>query len=379
MLEKIKNIEFLRFIFAIEIVYFHFFIYSKSVFPDFALYKKLFINSTDAFLCVEYFFIIAGFFMYYHLYYKNDSTFEYSINKIIRLWPLLAFSIFVIFLFSLFHFGKFHFYSNILNLLFLYCTGMLNFPVNNGHSWFICILFWVSIMYHYLHKCFDKKIFNLIVFGAVFCSYAILIQDTNGYIGSKAHMVNHLFSYGMLRGFASIGLGYFIGMLWQKISIYVKDFKIKNQFKSVLFFTAISALELYLSGFILYYSIFSKIEYKNNMIFIVAFVFLFLLFLAKKGILSKLLENNISVFLGKFSYSIYIMQAAGFFMTKPYLWGNKDFMYSHPYMNISLTVFVCVLIGILSHYFIEERSVKYLKDKLRNIKSPAHYPPHQSN
>ena len=71
MLEKIKNIEFLRFIFAIEIVYFHFFIYSKSVFPDFALYKKLFINSTDAFLCVEYFFIIAGFFMYYHLYYKN--------------------------------------------------------------------------------------------------------------------------------------------------------------------------------------------------------------------------------------------------------------------------------------------------------------------
>ena len=41
MLEKIKNIEFLRFIFAIEIVYFHFFIYSKSVFPDFALYKAL--------------------------------------------------------------------------------------------------------------------------------------------------------------------------------------------------------------------------------------------------------------------------------------------------------------------------------------------------
>lgn len=62
-------------------------------------------------------------------------------------------------------------------------------------------------------------------------------------------------------------------------------------------------------------------------------------------------------------------------MTKPYLWGNKDFMYSHPYMNISLTVFVCVLIGILSRLFIEVKITKYLKDRLNNLnieKSPTH-------
>ena len=75
-------------------------------------------------------------------------------------------------------------------------------------------------------------------------------------------------------------------------------------YKKYLSYFVISSLEIYLFLFIVNNSIFHKIRYENDFIFIIVFSLLFLLFIAKKGLLSNLLENNISALLGKYSYSI---------------------------------------------------------------------------
>ena len=220
---KIKNIEFLRFLFALMIIYAHILWLCVSVFKtynNFPLYSDLHHNCYASFLCVEYFFIISGFFLFYNFKNKIESTFRFAVKKVIRLWPLLAFSIFLFLILSLFKMCDFHSYANVLNLLFLYKTGIDGSAVNNAHSWFVCIFFWCSIFYHYLYRNFDKKIVNLAIALMVFYSFSTILSATGGSFPA-ALKINSGISGALLRGFASIGLGYFLGMFWDKISRYI--------------------------------------------------------------------------------------------------------------------------------------------------------------
>ena len=166
-LEKIKNIEFLRFIFAIMIVYGHIIylcVHVYHLYEDFPLYAKLWSSLGDAFLCVEYFFIIAGFFLFLKKKNKQDTTLEFSVNKFVRLWPLLAFSIIVFLLLALFHIRDFYSYGNVINLFLMYSVLIgQKIQVNNGCSWFICSFFWCCLFMHYCYRTFSQRIFNILM------------------------------------------------------------------------------------------------------------------------------------------------------------------------------------------------------------------------
>ena len=371
-LEKIKNIEFLRFLFVIMIVFGHIIqdcVYKSHLYSDYTLYAKYWPPAVDAFLCVEYFFIIAGFFLFFHLENKHDSTMKFAIGKFIRLWPLLAFSVILFWILSLFHIVDFYSYGNFVNLFFLYNILPSVYSVNNGASWFICSYFWCSILLYYSYRALTQKIFNLGLLFVVIYSFTVMLDWKTGQIpGGHAKIINGI-SGGLLRAFAGFGLGYFLGMFWDYISDTVKNFSIKNKWKSAFFFVSVSALEIYLFMFIINNSIFHKIKFNNDILFVIVFCSLFLLFLARKGLLSKLLENNISVFLGKFSFAIYIMQGVGFAIEKHFMWTNKAFVYAHPYWNIWASILICVVIGVLSHIFVEQKAVKAfnaLKAKIRS-------------
>lgn len=97
---KFENIEFLRFLFCIIIVYFHIFHSSILKFIEglnsTPIYKTLCTNCSDAWIIVEFFFIMAGFFLYKsYLKNKNQTFVEFAIKKIIRLWPVFAFATFI--------------------------------------------------------------------------------------------------------------------------------------------------------------------------------------------------------------------------------------------------------------------------------------------
>ena len=110
-------------------------------------------------------------------------------------------------------------------------------------------------------------------------------------------------------------------------------------------------------------------NYNNPMILIVAFVGLFMLFLGNRGYFSKLLDNNISVFLGKFAYSIFITH----FLIKD-LWGKvfyKEFMdwvIVHPYANLVCLYLTIILFGVVTYYLVEKPAAKFLKEKIKIAK-----------
>ena len=354
------------------IVYGHIFYWIVArykLYSGFSLYETFWNRCTSTFFCVEYFFIIAGFFLFFHFKEKTESTLTFVIDKFIRLWPLLALSIALVLILSMFHMCDFNSYGNVVNLFFLN-DSVLRLPgLNNEHSWFVSVLLWCFVLLHYLYHSLDRKAFNILLAALVFCAYTCILNFHElplYYIQAK---IFNFISGGMIRGIGAIGLGYFLGMLWNNISITVNNFEIKNKLKSALFFTAISALEIYLFMFIINNSIFHKLSFSNPVIFIINFCVLLLLFVARKGLLSKLLENDISVFLGKFSYSIYIMQCVGFAIEKHFMWTNKAFVYAHPYWNIWASILICVVIGVLSHIFVEQKAVKAfnaIKAKIRS-------------
>lgn len=373
-LEKIKNIEFLRFLFTIMIVYGHIFYWNIArykLYTGFSLYETFWDRCTATFFCVEYFFIIAGFFLFFHFKNKQESTLEFAINKIIRLWPLLALSIAALWILSMFHLCDFHSYQNVINLLLLNDSIIKIRAADNEHSWFVSVIFWCFILFHYLYHILDKKVFNALLAVLVFCAYTCILNFHEFPVYYLQAKVFNFISGGMVRGIGAIGLGYFLGMLWDNISNPINQFEIKNKLKSAIFFTAISALEIYLIMFIINNSIFHKLSFSNPVIFIINFCILLLLFLAKKGLLSKLLENNISVFLGKFSFAIYIMQGVGFAIEKHFMWTNKAFVCAHPYINIWASILICVAIGVVSHIFVEKKAVKAFNALIAKTRSAS--------
>ncbi len=156
------SIDFLRFIFCIMIVYLHL---TDMCLP---MLTKIFNNSTymgGFALCVEAFFIMAGYF----LFLSNKDIKKFILARILRLWPLLFFSVILTGIMRLFHLtnlslGKWDLY----NLFFLQGTGIYQGCATNGCAWFVGVLFWVSIFYFVIKKLFRFKA------AFIFCTSIIL-------------------------------------------------------------------------------------------------------------------------------------------------------------------------------------------------------------
>lgn len=354
-MEKIKNIEFLRFIFALIIVYFHF---GGSIFKPFVnqipFYNTGLENCLNAYMPVWFFFIISGFFLFLKID-KTQDYIDFAKKKLIRFMPIILFTLLLCFIASLFTPYTFLKYENIFTLLNLQCCGLTFRHGNLGVSWFISVLFWTISFYFYLYKCVDKKLFNLIVACIVFFCYAMIIHHK----GMSAYKnIYYVLNYGMLIGFANVGLGYFIS------NIYKENIeKIKNKTFNICQTLFCTAIEIYTFIFLFYYMCMHKLNYNNStLLFIIIFSILLWMFLIKKGYLSRLLNNDLSVFLGQFSFSIFIMHAFIIDIWKICIYNNyPQWVIQHPVANIIILSTIIIFSGVLAYYLVEKPATKYLK------------------
>ncbi len=352
-MEKIKNIEMLRFLFSLSIVCVHF----KNMLKDFSnqipFYKDFIEGLTFGYIPVWFFFIIAGFFFFWKTDFNQDFI-TFAKKKLIRFMPVILFTLLLCFVASLFTSYPFLKYENIFTLLCLQNTGLTFHNGNVGVSWFVSSLFWTMAFYFYLYKCVNRKMFNLITACIVFfCNAMIVHLPSISAVKNTYYVINS----GMLIGFANVGLGYFMAMIYTNNIDKIKNLTLK-WWQTLL----CTAAEIYLFCFLFYYMCFHKLHYNNILIFILAFVGLFGLFVVKKGWLSKLLENNFSVFFGQFAFSIYITH----YLVKD-LWTilvckpHGQWVLAHPYANILIPFSIMILLGVTAFYLVEKPAAKYLK------------------
>ena len=343
MNNKIKeyhyNIDLLRFILAVMIVYYHLLPILCNNFFDNNLLNVL--SEKSRLIgrnAVDAFFILSGFFLYKsYLGKPHENTINFSLNRILRLWPTMFFSFFILLLF-----GKFNLYTDVLNIFFINSgLGITIKSSSNPATWFICVLLFLSVFFHYIMKNVKENHLLFICSILSMCGFNILAHAKSTHYASVALPSLQLTS-GMVTGIACISLGVICSILFDKIDT-ANFVKLKNKISYGL-------LECFLFGYFLYSSIYYKPSYNMYIYWQLVFIILLLLFTLKKGFFSKFLNNKISKILGDFSYSIFVMHLPIITICKQYFWGQFT-----PEISALLTFISCIIFGILTHLFIEKK------------------------
>ena len=163
-MEKIKNIEFLKFLFIIIVIISHLFTPWGSLptfFPE--IYgegaERFIITGISAYI----FYFIAGFFIYYKNRNKKElSVTKYTIKRYLRFFPLVfSYIIAVVFIVAYNnHFSLTTISNAVFYMLLLNSTGLPiidhNFSVLN----FLSSIFWASVIIYAFMRVFEEKYAN---------------------------------------------------------------------------------------------------------------------------------------------------------------------------------------------------------------------------
>lgn len=360
---KIINLEILRVIGCITIVWFHL---CKSVllkiFPDCHLYTRLGIMSCNGMKAVDLFFILSGFFFAYKLN-LHKTLFEFVEHKVKRLWPVLIFVIVTSYIIHIFGGIDWNLWDNLLILLGLNGTSLV-LPAKThtvaGPFWYVSAMLWVLSFIFYIRKILPKKFTDLIIAMCVFFSYSFILHSKQGAINSMHQTFYYIFNVGLMRAMGGCGIGYFIGEWFKNWN--------NNEHPNKLSVYIYSIVEFACLYFIINDLMFYKNNYQNQIIFIIVFVLCIVLFLQKRGFVSQFLNNSKFAILvskaGVYTYSIYMTH---FFVIKMftksfYLW-YRDWILLHPVLMLIFTMFVILMFGILTYYLVEKPVANYFRYK----------------
>lgn len=364
-MNKLKNIELLRCIGCLAIVCLH--LFNENIwpaFPDINVYKRLATITVNGNKAVDLFFLLAGLFFALH-FNREQPMFDFMKKKIIRLYPVVLLIAAVSFSGSLFGLWTFDVFSVILILFNIFGTAM-NTGISGAHIgvfWYVSAMLWVLGIYYYLFKNYNRKTVNLIIFLAVFFCYSFLICAKNGKFNRPQLTFYYVFNVGFMRAVGGIGIGCLIGEWWADNSEKIKQ-KTLNIWQQSL----ITIVEFICLYFMVKYLLFQKIKFKNDMIFIVDFAVLIVLFLSKKGFLSQLLNDtplgNIWLFFGKYTYSIYMVHKLIFAFFRELQWRqHPEFIHAHPFFEVIIILCSLLMTGILIYHLVEKPAAEYLSKK----------------
>ncbi len=348
------NIDFLRLIFTVLIVYYHILHANIMSYTDSAeVYNSLADLNQGASCLTICFFVISGFFLGREVLKRDESFTQFAVRKIGRLWPVLAVYCLIILIFF-----DHNFYTAIMNSLFLQGIGLTQHYM--GIIWFISPLFWTLLFYFALSKCIKKKRnLNLLIAVISYFSFVIILTYNN--FRMSRDTAYGAFCLMELEALGCMGAGWLVAAALDKFYSfeYIKNFKYKK-YQSALMFVVSTAAELFSFYAIGTYCLYYKKAYDNVFIIVVSICILLVSFTAKRGLFSFIFDNKVFAFCGKYTYSIFAMQQISFYIMARTLWSNTSYVVSHPYITIILSLLVSVILGIATYYIIEKPAAKLI-------------------
>lgn len=358
--------EFLRILFAILIVHFHMFHANIQSFVNWADWHARFSATWYSMMFVDAFCIISGFFLYNTIRnHSNISFLRFGLRKFARLWPVFAFSTLCL---SIFGFMGYYFQQNgfqtFLNLMFMQCNGLSFNNYCNGITWFVSPFFFGLLFYFGLLKSVNKNISTFIVALLVYFGYVMFVNSSLGADSMwGATTIAHLINMGMVRICAGIGAGYLVAVIYHRI----KDNNIfTNPAYKTWNFIVFSVVEILLAWVIIYRTVFLQMTFQNLFVFIPMFVMLIFAFAMQRGIVSKITNHPIFGFMGRYAYSIYIMQQVAFILLGMTLWKHSEFINANENLTVLLSLAGATLLGMTVYHIIELPSIRFAK-KLEHI------------
>lgn len=277
------------------IVIFHF---GSAVFPFNASLLGNFAKRLD--VGVSYFFILSGFIMIiaYGRFDKVNAA-AYLTNRFARIYPMLILSVLPILVGALFGFGNDNMTDSFLNLSLLQAWFSGKVLSGNGPAWSLSVEAFFYILFPLLFNRFYKKysFSTITIVTALFWvvsvgvqNYLLLVTDWR-----SSTIMTDFILYFPLMHLAQFMLGNLAGLF------FINKFTHSDTRQYDVFVLILLAVLIVL----LLYPL--PVNYHNGFLGIVFVPFIITMTL-NNGFITKLLKQNIFVFLGEISYGIYILQ-----------------------------------------------------------------------
>lgn len=345
---RYNGLDSLKFIFSVIIVYFHL-LYNnmQSCIGSTETFKELKAMTAGSGRVVECFLIIAGYFIYSAANKNKNTISSFIVSRIIRLWPVFAFYVLCTWLIC-----GYSLENAILDLCFLRCTGVsLSFA---GIIWYIPPFFWCSILLFGILRIFQKEKALIFIAILTYLSYCVNINHLNGDLGRET--ISNWLSLGMLRVLGGLGIGIFVGLCKETIE------KRSTQTNEAGWtFWVYSVIEIICIGVLGYHFVIGKL-FGNAVCCVILFSLLFYSLISNGGILNKVLSWGPLSNMGKYCYSIYVMQQVSFDILRFSAWKpHQNLCIEYPELAISVSTIFAVFIGIITYHLIEKPSIGLFK------------------
>ena len=347
MKKELNAINSLRFIFIFLIFIHHF--------DVFKLYNdKLFLENWifEAFIGVQFFFILSGFVCSYG--YKSKIITnkvlkeEFLIKRVKKIYPIYMITMLLSII--IYKISLQDVLSSVIPFLFLVQSFV---PLDgfafkfNGVAWCISNLFFFYIIFLYFLKLpLRKLLWSYVIFMLAIITIIIKFNITEE-LGTWFYYVNPVFRF----------IDFFSGVLLYEIYLRIQQY-ITRKKATILEFISILMLLIFM------YIGISKIPliYRWDIYYIFPISFLILVFSFDKGFISKILNNSLLKKLGKISMEFYLIhQIVLVFLVQRFYFSIGSF----PELKIILMAMcISVLFSYLLNKYISKDSI-FLKLKKR--------------
>lgn len=231
--------------------------------------------------------------------------------------------------------------ANILDALLLnFLTDSNWFMIIPG--WYVNSLFLLSTIFFIIFKVFEKKY-------AMFITIIIAVICCN--LNARDVRFGTSLIWERISGAAfSLSLGILLSECYKKLykGKYIEQLTNKN----IVFITVIELLIFCILCVGLYGR--GLGVYLGNTMMSGCFVLLIWLFLIRKGLISRVLNNNISIYFGKYTYSIFITHYILIMLVRIYLIPNYlNWTQSHFFIVSFGSIIISLLLAIACHHLVE--------------------------
>ena len=111
---------------------------------------------------------------------------------------------------------------------------------------------------------------------------------------------------------------------------------------------------------------FHKLDYKNQIVFVIIFALTVILFLLRKGVVSKFLNHEVWVILASYAYSLYMVHLPVIEILKGAIWKkHPELIYQYPFLSLLITFILILLLTVFAHKRVEIPVTKWLKNNVK--------------
>lgn len=331
-LPKMQNIEFLRVVFTLFVVFRHF-----------GGGLKIW---NEAWIAVEFFFILSGFLLAY-TFNSERTVLSFLKSKLIRFLPLIIFVYLVRSVFALKTYipvSVTDFFSDLFFLRGLYFYSSGGFVRVN---WYINALFWASLFYFYLIKSCEEKTVKLWTGIIVFISYSSLCS-----YGWWKNSPYTFVGWAMLRALGGMGLGYFLKQIHEQLKM--KPSLLYNIFEGAILIYACLSMVV------------QEMAPKSFIIYVICFAVLIFCFIQKSGKVSQFFDKPVFAKMGRYCLAVYLTQAIVVFDVFVYaLRKYPDVLKENVSLTVIITLLLSVLLGVIVHHTVELPVTRALNKRLK--------------